>query len=282
MWAAKLSQRNCCPVDAVEMKAHQGKGVVPQRVNKTDEDFQVKGKPLYGGKGKRSGLIYNHCDFLPLDTRDHAGGQPSPSTITDTALSDNPETEAYAGLNQPRLQLSNSVVLGKAKNQMHCKNKQRRQALRAEQTFISPWTQHQGLMDTVTPADHTVCPPHRNSMCPNGLALQHPAAELLKDWATLGCPTQTGKPWSKEEMWEAVARSPHSSARLPEAIAHFKTEAAEKVQTNQARLVLWESIKDNPPKKLKISPIAAIPHKSKDSRSILDLSFRLRLKNRGV
>ena len=104
MWAAKLSQRNRCPVDAVEMKAHQGKGVVPQRVNITDEDFQVKGKPLYGGKGKRSGLIYNHCDFLPLDTRDHVGGQPSPSTITDTVLSDDPETEAYAGLNQPRLQ----------------------------------------------------------------------------------------------------------------------------------------------------------------------------------
>jgi hypothetical protein len=46
--------------------------------------------------------------------------------------------------------------------------------------------------------------------------------------------------------------------------------------------VLWDSIKDNPPKELKISPNAAIPHKSKDFRSILDLSFRLRLKNGGV
>jgi hypothetical protein len=43
-----------------------------------------------------------------------------------------------------------------------------------------------------------------------------------------------------------------------------------------------EDIKDNPPKELKISPIAAIPHNSKDFRSILDLSFRLRLKNGGV
>ncbi len=83
-------------------------------------------------------------------------------------------------------------------------------------------------------------------------------------------------------MWEAVARGPHSSARSPEAIVHFKTEAAVKVQTNQARLVLWDSIKDNPPKELKTSPIAAIPHKSKDYQSILDLSFRLRLKNGGV
>ena len=105
-----------------------------------------------------------------------------------------------------------SVVLSEAKKQMHRENKQRRQALRAEQTLISPWTQYQGLVDTITPTDHTACPPHRNSMCPNGLALQHPAAELLKDWATFGCPTHTGTPWSKEEMWEAVTRGPHSSA----------------------------------------------------------------------
>jgi hypothetical protein len=130
MWAAKLSQRNRCPVDAAKMKAHQGKGVEPQRVNTPDDDFQVIGEPLYGGKGKSSGLIYNHCDFPPLDTRDHAGGQPSPSTITDTAFSADPETAAYAGLNQPRLQSSNSVVLGEAKKQMRCENKQRRQALR--------------------------------------------------------------------------------------------------------------------------------------------------------
>ena len=119
-------------------------------------------------------------------------------------------------------------------------------------------------------------------MCPNGLAFKHPAAALLKEWATFGCPTRTGTPWLKEEMWEAVTRGPHNSARSPEAIAHFKAEAAEKVRTNQARLVLWDSIKDNPPKELKISPIAAIPHKSKDFRSILDLSFRLRLKSGGV
>ena len=210
------------------------------------------------------------------------GGQPSPSTITDIVSRADPETVAYAGLNQPRLQSSNSVVLGEAKKQMRRKNKQCRKALRAEQTLVSPWTQHNGLGDTITPTDHEACPPHRNFMCPNGLALHHPAAKLLKEWATFGCPTRTGTPWSKEEMWEAVTRGPHSSAQSPEAIAHFKAKAAEKVRTNQARLVLWDSIKDNPPKELKISPIAAIPHKSKDFRSILDLSFRLRLKNGGV
>ena len=43
--------------DAAEMKAHQGKGVEPQQVNTPDDDFQVIGEPLYGGKGKSSGLI---------------------------------------------------------------------------------------------------------------------------------------------------------------------------------------------------------------------------------
>jgi hypothetical protein len=44
---------------------------------------------------------------------------------------------------------------------------------------------------------------------------------------------------------------------------NFALEAEENVCTKQARLVLWDDIKDCPPKELKISPIAAIPHKSK-------------------
>jgi hypothetical protein len=47
------------------------------------------------------------------------------------------------------------------------------------------------------------------------------------------------------------------------AIAHFKGEVEEKVSIGQAILVAWDSIKDIPPPELKILPIAAIPHKSK-------------------
>ncbi len=119
-------------------------------------------------------------------------------------------------------------------------------------------------------------------MCSVGRAPQHPAAKVLQDWATFGCPTHTGKPWTKSETWEAVAQGPHRSALSPKAIAHFKAEVMEKVRTKQAHLVRWDDIKDNPPKELKISLIAAIPHKSKDFRSILDLSFHLHLTNGGV
>jgi hypothetical protein len=119
-------------------------------------------------------------------------------------------------------------------------------------------------------------------VCPTGRALNHPAADILCDWATFGCPTRTGRNWTKDKMWEAVERGPHRSATMPEAIKHFAEEIKEKLRTNQARLVPWDNIKDNPPPQLKISRIAAIPHKSKAFRSILDLSFRLQLKNRGV
>lgn len=47
-------------------------------------------------------------------------------------------------------------------------------------------------------------------------------------------------------------------------------------------MVLWFDIKDNYPRQLKISPVAAIPHKSRAYRSILDLSFALLLEEGGV
>jgi hypothetical protein len=50
----------------------------------------------------------------------------------------------------------------------------------------------------------------------------------------------------------------------------------------QARIVVWDDIKHNPPRELKISPIVVIPHKLKAFCSILDLSFQLKLKKGGV
>jgi len=57
----------------------------------------------------------------------------------------------------------------------------------------------------------------------------------------------------------------------------LQTEALEKVEQGFTHLVTWDSIKDNPPTNLKISPFAAVPHKSRRYRAILDLSFQIRL-----
>jgi hypothetical protein len=120
---------------------------------------------------------------------------------------------------------------------------------------------------------------YRNKMCPTGIATAYPTGDLLAKSSQLGCPTRTGKPWLKQELWEAVAQGPHQSSLSPKALACFTEESFEKVQAGQAKLFIWDDIKDNPPAQLKILPIAAIPHKSKAFRSILDLSFHLQLKH---
>ena len=74
---------------------------------------------------------------------------------------------------------------------------------------------------------------------------------MLTEWAQFGCPTQTGKPWTKEEMWGAVERGPHQSALSPDALKHFATEVENKVRMGQAvtiqqdgsaGILLWKAI----------------------------------------
>jgi hypothetical protein len=84
-------------------------------------------------------------------------------------------------------------------------------------------------------------------MCPSNLALHHPATSLYKEWAAYGCPTCTGKPWTKAQMQEAVDCSPHQLVLSNEAITHFRVEVDKKVHIGQAKLVAWDSIKDDPP-----------------------------------
>ena len=67
----------------------------------------------------------------------------------------------------------------------------------------------------------------------------------------------------------------------PKAIEQLKGEIAAKVKEKQCRVVLWDDIKNDPSKQMKVSPLAMIPHKSRGFRVILDLSFRLKLKKGG-
>ena len=137
--------------------------------------------------------------------------------------------------------------------------------LQEQQVPTTLWSTHTGHASL--PPKHERPLEYRKEMCPAGIAMSHPAGELLSEWSQLGCPTKTGRLWSKEEMWEAVARGPHQSSQSIEALAYFAAESAEKVKVGQAKLVLWDDIKHDPPPQLKISPIAAIPHKSKAFQS---------------
>ncbi len=185
------------------------------------------------------------------------------------------EASNLSGLKPPSLDSTGSAVTGADTPKHRIENKHRRKATLANQAIKSQWTIYQGEFELPVPP--TPLEIHRGEMCPSGMALLHPAADLLKEWATYGCLTNTGKPWTKDHMQAAVYRGPHRSALTDDAIAHFRNEVKDKVKSGQAKLVAWDSIKDNPPAELKISPIAAIPHKSKQFRSILDLSFKKKL-----
>ena len=87
------------------------------------------------------------------------------------------------------------------------------------------------------------------------------------------------KPWTLNQIKEAIDREPHVSALQPAAMKILAGEVAEKEKKGQYKVVLWDSIKENPPEELKMSPIAMIPHKYPLFQAILDLSFALRLKN---
>jgi hypothetical protein len=60
-----------------------------------------------------------------------------------------------------------------------------------------------------------------NEMCLSNLALHHPATDLLLQYATKGCPTQTGQNWTTGEMEAAIAKGTHPSAMASEAAAQL-------------------------------------------------------------
>jgi hypothetical protein len=98
---------------------------------------------------------------------------------------------------------------------------------------------------------------------------------MLLQYATEGCPALCGGNWTVTQMQAAIDYNNHISAQHHEAAAFVRRQVLDKVHDHLCHLVSWHKIKDNPPLNLKISPLAAIPHKSRQFRTILDLSFEL-------
>jgi hypothetical protein len=136
------------------------------------------------------------------------------------------EKTSFAGLEPPMLDSTSGVVTGADTPKHRIKNRRKQKATLATQAAISQWTIYQGEFDLPPPM--TPLKQHRGEMCPSGLALFHPVAELLEEWATYGCPTQMGQPWTQELMQAAVDRGPHCSALSDDAIAHFRAEVDKK------------------------------------------------------
>ena len=115
-------------------------------------------------------------------------------------------------------------------------------------------------------------------MRPRGDALRHPAAKDLLEYATKGCPVDCGRPWTKEELQAAIDKGNSKTMDNIDAIRCCREEALQKVKEGHCTLISWNSIKDEPNKNLKISPIAAIQHKSRKFRMILNLAYKLKVK----
>jgi hypothetical protein len=71
-------------------------------------------------------------------------------------------------------------------------------------------------------------------MAPSGEALNHPAAPLLLELATLGYPAEVGEGWSMEMLEAAIEKGSHPSAMEPEAAGQLRTETLEKVAQGYA------------------------------------------------
>ena len=59
-------------------------------------------------------------------------------------------------------------------------------------------------------------------------ARRHPAANLLLQYARVGCLVSVGHDWTPDEMESVVTKCPHSSALEYDAISKIQVEAREK------------------------------------------------------
>ena len=117
---------------------------------------------------------------------------------------------------------------------------------------------------------------NKGLMWPTSHALEHPAAPLLQSYATQGCPVDCGPDWSTDQIIAALSYGAHPSAKIPAALKCLLEETKGKVDKGFARITTWKELKKNIPPKFKLSPAAMIPHKSREFRCILDLSFHIR------
>ena len=144
---------------------------------------------------------------------------------------------------------------------------------------IAPLSQEE-LVDilTETQSKYNKHVPTRGLMYPGPIAQAHPAGPLLRKFGTEGCPVDIIDDWTLQQLDQAVAYGAHPSAETPEAAQALRAEALEKVQQKFAKLVPWKQLRrhilEGRKKHTKISPIAAIPHKSRLFRMILDLSSK--------
>jgi hypothetical protein len=122
--------------------------------------------------------------------------------------------------------------------------------------------------------------PVSNLMKPTGVALLHPFSSNLQEWHEKGIPVDCVDPWSRQAIEESIKRGNRVSATTKKVIDLIKSDVDYQIKAGFTKLVPWETIKDDPPENLKISPVAVIFYKERRGRILVDLSFQVKLVNK--
>jgi hypothetical protein len=102
------------------------------------------------------------------------------------------------GLTPLFLAKQDTPATGALRNELRRQNRALQEQQQKGQNIATYWTTHWGQFFVPTNQPHLT--KYKNELRPKRLALYHPVASLLKKYTTIGCPTQTGKPWTKTEM----------------------------------------------------------------------------------
>ena len=178
---------------------------------------------------------------------------------------------------KPPVFASGQPVSGSQAHRLQWKkeNKRQRQQQQLQQQPQDYWTKHDGSCTEKVSFTHPDRSSYRGGMCPANLALQHPAAPLLQHYATEGCPANTGRQWTRREIEAAAEYGSHPMEES--AMTQFYEEAKEKEQRGLVEILEWEELKNRPdhlfPADMKLSPLSAVHHKSRNWRAILDLTW---------
>ena len=201
-----------------------------------------------------------------------------------------PYSATTTNMKTKQITKSNTTKQKKDKTTLRCKPKQRKHKLQIQtptetntptimsKTDVKKLIENNNLFPPEIPVKSAIG--KYGLMWPRGIAFAHDAAPLLTSYSEKGCPTDCGPQWTKEHIIAAITRGAHPTAKIPIARRYLINQTMAKVHEKFAKVIKWGDIKNNIPKNLKISPIAMIPHKSRDYRSILDLSFQLRIKGK--
>ncbi len=120
------------------------------------------------------------------------------------------EANSFGELEPPRLDSTGGCMTGADTPQHQIDNKHRQKAVLAMQQYMGEiMTSHHHLpllWSLIGKCDH------QTWLC------------ITQEWATYGCPTRTGKSWTKAKMQEAVDHGPCQLALLDKAIVHFRAK----------------------------------------------------------